>query len=459
MRRFREGQERSQLSFLPPSLDDYVKESDSVRYVDSLVEEFNFELIESKYSTIGRPGYSPRVLTKILLYGKLRGISSSRELSRACKENVRFMWLAQNESPDFRTICDFRRLHIKELGGLLKQTVRIGLEEGIITLEHVTIDGTKIRANASKNSFRKRKHLEELLRSLERSLEEDIEADEREDKERGDDDGEPKLPKTHRGKKELATRLREALKRSESDLISKTDPDSRIMKGNEGSHPSYNAQAAVDADSLMVVGATVSTSGNDRGELESVLNEIEGTAGMRPYCVTADAGYDGSVGLAALEERGIVGTVCLPDTNKGYFSLDNFIYDAEEDEYICPAGQTLPYAYESSEGKEVYKSEDCSGCPISSFCVPHVGINRNIKVTDSTGIRQRMKDWLRSSQAKFFMHIRAETSELIFAWEKTHKKMRQFIFRGLSLVQDVWRFDMAALNIERLIKIRMQGSA
>ena len=215
MAKFRQGISKDQLIMFPQSLDEYVGEEDVCRYVESLVEEFDLSAIESKYSDIGRRAYSPSMLVKLLLYGKLRGVSSSRELSRACKENVRFMYLVGNERPDFRTISDFRKAHIKELGGLLKQTVRIGLSEGIITLEHVAIDGTKIKANASRNSFKSPEKLEQLLRSLEESLSEDVDLDEQEDDEHGDDDGEPKLPKSLRGKRELSERLRAALSANE----------------------------------------------------------------------------------------------------------------------------------------------------------------------------------------------------------------------------------------------------
>ena len=133
MRYFRLGQSRDQLSLLPPSLEEYVPRDDSVRFVDALVEEFDLREIESKYSSLGRPGYSPRMLVNLLLYGKIRGIRASRELARACKENVRFMYLVQNEQPDFRTISDFRKNHIEALGGLLRQTVSIGLTEGVMT--------------------------------------------------------------------------------------------------------------------------------------------------------------------------------------------------------------------------------------------------------------------------------------------------------------------------------------
>ena len=243
MRYFRLGQSRDQLSLLPPSLEEYVPRDDSVRFVDALVEEFDLREIESKYRSLGRPGYSPRMLVKLLLYGKIRGIRASRELARACKENVRFMYLVQNEQPDFRTISDFRKNHIEALGGLLRQTVSIGLTEGVISLRHVAVDGTKVRANASKNSFLSEEKLERLLDALEESLGGDVRAEEEEKQGGGgDDEGEPKLPPSLQGQEALRKRVREALEKNRAEphkSRSRTDPDARFMKSKDGKHPSY----------------------------------------------------------------------------------------------------------------------------------------------------------------------------------------------------------------------------
>ena len=463
MAKFRQGISKDQLIMFPQSLDEYVGEEDVCRYVESLVEEFDLSSIESKYSDIGRRAYSPSMLVKLLLYGKLRGVSSSRELARACKENVRFMYLVGNERPDFRTISDFRKAHIKELGGLLKQTVRIGLSEGIITLEHVAIDGTKIKANASRNSFKSPEKLEQLLRSLEESLSEDVDLDEQEDDEHGDDDGEPKLPKSLRGKRELSERLRAALSANEelaankrAKAISRTDPDASFMRSKDGKHPCYNGQAAVDVDSYMVVAGCVSTVGSDHGELKSVLEAVEETTGKNPEQVSTDKGYRGSDGLVELEGREIDGVIPLQDADSSRFSYDDFVYDQKEDEYICPAGQALPFVSENSSGDETYKSEGCSGCGISSYCLRKPGTTRTLKVSAEMAAIQRMRHRLKKDDVKAVLRKRAQSVELTFAWLKAHKKMRQFIFRGLNAVRDLWNFELAALNVQRLINVRIE---
>lgn len=464
MRRFRESADRGQISLFPPSIEEYVGEDDATRYIDELVENYEeLESVEQEYSYRGRPGYSPRMLSKLLLYGKLRGISSSRELCRACKENVRFMYLVSNERPDFRTISDFRKKYIEVLGGLLRETVKIGLEEGIITLEHVSIDGTKVKANASGKSFKSPEKLEEILLTLEESLEEDIKSDEAEDQKHGEDDGEPKLPKSLRGRKELAERIKSALSRhAEEESLkesSTTDPDASFMRSKDGKHPCYNGQAAVDAASHMVVGAYVTSCGADQGELTPMLEEIKQTNGQDPKEVSADKGYRASEGLVELEKRDIVGTIPLQEANSSKFSHDDFVYDEEEDEYTCPAGQTLAFVGESRDKGEIYKSEGCLGCKLSSKCLVKVGTDRTLTVTSNTEYIQRMKHHVQTEAGKAAIRIRAQTAELPFAWLKHHKKTRQFVLRGLEAVNNLWKFEMAALNIQRLINIKMQKQA
>lgn len=170
--------------------------------------------MEGQYSEVGSRAYSPRVLVKLLLYGKMRGIRSSRRLAQAVKENVRFMYLAQGENPDFRTINRFRKRFSKELGCLFVQTVQLGMKSGYIKGDLLCVDGTKLGAFASDGSFVSEREVEERLRELEEEaklFEEDSVLDEKEDELYGDDDGEPKLVESCRDAKELRAKLRRAI--------------------------------------------------------------------------------------------------------------------------------------------------------------------------------------------------------------------------------------------------------
>lgn len=464
MNKFRIPASREQVALFPASIDEYVSSEDAVRYVDALVEEFDLRALEGRYSYLGRRGYDPRVLTKVILYGKLRGVRSSRELAQACRENLRFIFLAQEEKPDFRTISDFRKNHLDILGSLLKQTVKIGIEEGVIDLDHVAVDGTKIRANASAKSFQKPKKLRKLLEVLEKSLSDDVKADEEEDREHGDDDGNFKLPKRLQDREVLAKRLRESLKEYDSLVeeerpkqVSKTDGDAKFMKGPEGKRPSYNAQVAVDEKCRMVVGARVTTAGSDHGELKPMVEEIKANTGTVPNKVSADKGYRATKGLVALEENNIEGFIPLQASNKKQISLEHFIYDDQEDEYICPEGRSLANIGEKPEKNvDLYQSEDCTDCPRHSSCIQNPSTPRTLKVSKDIGTIERMKHRLETDAGKQMYKARAKTVEIVFAWKKLHQKMRHFMFRGRTTVNYEWNFEAVALNLARLVSERMK---
>src|SRR5215203_7302694 len=144
--KFKELQDRHQQSLFPRSIDEYIDGNDVVRFLDSLVDELDLSEIESAYSSIGRRAYSPSVLIKLLIFGKMRGVRSSRGLAQSVKENVRFMYLAQGQEPDFRTINRFRQKFSKELGCIFVQTVHLAKKEGALRGETLCVDGTKLRA-------------------------------------------------------------------------------------------------------------------------------------------------------------------------------------------------------------------------------------------------------------------------------------------------------------------------
>jgi transposase len=462
MGKFKEGQNREQVTFLPPSIEEYVASDDGVRLIDELVEQLDLSSIENCYSEQGCRGYSPRILVKILIYGKIEGIRSSRKLANACQDSLRFIFLCRGEQPNFRTISDFRKKHIVSLGSILKQTVELGICEGVITLSHVAVDGTKVRANASLKSYRKPEKLQELLKELEESLHEDVHLDEDEDNKHGDDgDGGMRLPKKLEDRKKLRDKIQSVLSAQEEGempaQISTSDPQARIMKGPEGKRSSYNAQGAMDQDGMMFVGAYVTNAGSDHGEIRRLLEEIESTTDNNPEKLTADRGYRKTDGLVALEERGIEGFIPLPErSHKKEISQEQFLYDEDNDEYLCPEGRFLSLKTQRKNADE-YQSEDCSGCSRSKGCLTNPDSQRVIKVSHFADAIQRMQERTSLERGKSMSRRRSQTIELGFAWIKTHKKFRQFIFRTLKEVSAEWKFECAAINLWRLANLRHQA--
>jgi transposase len=467
---FRTPADRQQITCFPPTIDEYVPQDDSVRYVDALVDELDLSAIELQYSSFGRPGYEPRILVKVLLYGKMRGIRSSRALSQATRENVRFMWLSSAEKPDFRTISDFRKRFHRELSGLLKQTIRIGIETGVIQLDHVAVDGTVLRAYAGARTFYKPEQLEKVLGKLEAGLDEsfrrDIALDEEEDQQYGGDDGDKPLPKGM-DKKNLKEKIQAALahhkkveegrkeKGKRIKQVSLTDPESRFMHSSNGMHASYNGQAAVDAGSRMVVGGYATNAVSDNGELPEVLKDIEANTGRNPKVLSADRGYSLKEGLEDLQKRAIDGYIPQRKEKSAYFKQEDFQYEAETDTYRCPQGQVLRYRGVSQNKRKkwrTYVCADCRGCTLAKRCFPYGKANRTLCVSVYSDLYYEMREKTRSPRGKQMARIRSSTVEPMFGHLKANRSLRQLYYRGVAMIDSMWKLELTAYNIEKLIR-------
>lgn len=473
MEKFRTTANRDQIMLLPRSIDEYVGPEDAVRYVDAFVDELDLSAMEEEYSELGRPGFGPAVMVKILLYGKMRGMRSSRELARAVRENVRFMFIASGEQPDFRTISLFRKRFFRELSGLLRQTIEVGVREGLIKLEHVAVDGTVIRAYAGRRSFRTAEQLRALDAVLERSFEQDIEMDEREDAEREDDDGEGTLPLDLRDREQLRAKVKAALaqqaevevkrkrKGKHIQKMSLTDPECRIIQSHAGRQPSYNGQVAVDVESRMVVGGYATNAVSDNGELPELLADIEANTGKNPKVLSADRGYSLKAGLAELKEREIDGYIPQREEKSAYFKQEDFCYDEETNTYRCPNSRVLHYHGDVKHKRtqwRKYVCEDCGGCPVAVQCMHNGRSRRTLYISIYSGLYYEMREKTRTALGRRMARIRASTVEPTFGHIKANRKLRQFYFRGRAMVDSMWKLELASYNIEKLIKLRMGPS-
>jgi len=301
-----------------------------VYFVSDVVDELDLSAIHAVYGQEkrGQPPYDPRLMTKLLVYGYCTGVFSSRRIQKRLQEDIPFRVLAAGNEPDFRTISDFRKLHIGALPGLFEQVLAMALEVGAVKVGRVSLDGTKVKANASKHKAmsygrmgEKEQQLKEEVKGL---LEQAAAADEEEDRQHGSKRGdelpeelrrrESRLAKIKMAKKVLAQRAREKAaaegqsaeeakraKPDDKDQYNFTDPESRIMKGADGFVQAYNAQAAVEPAMLLIVGQAVTEAANDKKQLEPMVEAIEQQSGQRPDAILADNGYCSEENLAFLE--------------------------------------------------------------------------------------------------------------------------------------------------------------
>jgi transposase len=337
---------------LPPSVEDYVAADHLSRLIVSLVREsLDLSGITGSYTSgLGQPPFDPRMMTALLLHGYASGLYSSRRLARAAVERADFMMLVAGDPPDFRTISEFRRRHLKALAGLFVQVLQLAEQAGLVKLGHVALDGSKIKANASKHkamSYARMKTREaELQAEVDRWLEAAEAADREEDRlygdKRGDElpswvaDKQKRLEKIRQAKAELEAQAKAAAeeemrRRAEAEAQRKaegrkktgktpappktepdgkaqrnfTDPQSRILKTKDGYIQGYNAQAAVDAAAQIIVAHGLTPGMSDQDQLVPLVDGIEDNLGRRPKQVSADCGYCSETNLATLDDRGI----------------------------------------------------------------------------------------------------------------------------------------------------------
>ena len=353
MKRFVQGDSRTQSFLLPEALDDYVAGTNPVRVVDVFVDELDlrelgFEGVEPALT--GRPSYHPEVMLKIYIYGYLNRIQSSRRLEREAQRNVELMWLTGRLTPDFKTISRFRRDNGQAIRSVCRQFVVLCQRLDLFAEALVAIDGSKFKAvNHRDRNFTSAK-LERRMRDIEESIGRYLLAMDTADRQ------EPEIAKVRTEQlqdkiaalKEQMRSLKEIevqLKAAPDAQVSLTDPDARSMKTRGTGVVGYNVQTAVDTKHHLIVAHEVTNDGIDRDQLTSMAKLARTEMGVEKLTAIADRGYYKSEEMLACHEAGI--TVYVPKTitssatDHGRFSRDDFIYDPQANEFRCPAGERL----------------------------------------------------------------------------------------------------------------------
>src|SRR5260221_3321254 len=386
MRRFVEGMDRGQSTLFPECLEDWICEDNPVRAVDVFVDEL--DLAELGFGGVdpeatGRPSYHASVLVKLYIYGYLNRVQSSRRLEREAGRNVEVMWLTGRLAPDHKTIADFR----KDNGGAIRRVcarfVVLCRRMGLLAQASVAIDGSKFKAvnNRDRNFTRAKmaRRMAQIEESVARYLQQLDSADRQ-------GPSEALETKTTRLKEKIA-KLKEEMQRlhaleirmlaTPDQQISLTDPDARSMatSGRGSGVVGYNVQTAVDTKHHLIVTHEVTNVGTDRSQLARVAKEAKATLEKHSLDVVADRGYFSGEEILACAEAGITVTLPKPMTSnakaEGRFGKQDFRYLAEEDVYVCPAGETLTYHFTNEDNGLVlrrYWTTVCQSCAIKHDC-------------------------------------------------------------------------------------------
>lgn len=472
--------DRRQLVMRAMDVDKLVAEDDPVRAIWEFVGQLDLsrytEQVRSVSGVAGRPALDPQVLVSLWVYSYSRGESSARAIARQCDYEPGYQWLTGMEPVSAHTLSDFRVAHAESLRDLFVQTLGLLSEQGLITLERVMQDGTKVRANASGSSFRTKNRVEAFLEQAREAVEE-LESKSEEESSLQMQAARRRAEREKRQRLSRALEQYEKLEAAKSRIkhASTTDPDARFMKHAEGnSAPSYNVQVTTDAEHSVIVDIEATQAGSDYRQLKPAMDRVEQNLARTPKQVVVDGGYISNENISAMAKRGVELIGPDPETKKrsqanrkkSYshrsvspeYEGSNFVYDAATNTYICPEGKRLRYEakYERSGAmhyRYMASKQDCHSCPAKSQCCPRTRGGRAVErigpSADVAQFRQRMA----TDEAKAIYRTRSQIAEFPNLWIKSKFGIRQFNVRGLAKVrtESLW----AALTYDIMQWIRL----
>lgn len=497
---------RDQTLLFHPTLEEVISEDHPVRVLDELLNGCDFSEWEQHYhGSRGQPPHPPRVLAKVMLYALSRRLRSSRQIEYAVAHNLDFIWLVEGRKFDHSTLCDFRTRFGKELKGLFRQLGKLALTMGLVRLNQITFDGTRVRANNSRHETLTAAGMEERLKQLDQELADYLRecqaADQAEDAQLGPV---APLPVKLAGIKVRQDELKKALetvraldedrRKNQNPTPAQlplTDGDSRVLPNKEGGFaPNYTPLAAVDVHSDFIVGVDVINTPTEHTETMSIVDQIQADFGQRPEQLLADGHHATGQNIAAFENSGTELVSPLPEPpaaasnpavradptqpvpasewdrlprNPQSKTLDKscFTYDAEHDLYYCPLAQPLMYEETKTSSlvggqtarARVYRCATCAGCPLAEHCVSRTSKGgRTIRRDEFTEHRERHAAKMATPESKATYQKRLHGGEVIFAHIKQVMGLRQFLLRGLDKVNTEWLWTCTSYNMFKLVR-------
>jgi transposase len=494
-----------QLSLLPPSLDELISDKHPVRVVNEVLDKIDISILESGYKGGGTSSYHPRMLLKVLVFGYLNNVYSSRGIEKAIQENIHFMWLSGMSRPDHHTINRFRGERLKScLKDIFTQVVELLMESGHVSLKEVYVDGTKIEANANRYSFVWGNSIKTNKKKMQDQLRELWEYAERVATIEKDDTTPPDFEPTDPTKvnatiqkinkalqdvegvdKKVKAKLKYAENHWPSSLeryeeqekilgdrnsYSKTDEDATFMRMKEDHmkngqlKPAYNVQ--ISTENQFITHFSLHQNPTDTKTLIPHLEEFENNYGHGPEVSTADAGYGSEQNLEYLDSKHIKAYVKYNQfdreqrklkSDKKPFVVEKLHYDQDQNRYICPMGQSMNHIGSKKERTEAgyvrtidrYQAQNCSRCPLNGICHKSKG-NRIVEVSHrGNELKQQARENLLSEEGIYHRKRRCIEPEPVFANIKHNKNFKRFMLRGLQKVNIEFGLIAIAHNLKK----------
>ena len=470
--------EQDQMFLLPPSLNEWVRENHPARVFSEIIDRTDTITFRQPKEE-GRPAYHPAMMIKVLLWGYATGVRSSRKIEEKLEQDVVFMRLAGLEKPDFRTLCLFRTNNKEALEKVFTDVIIIAKTMGMATLGLVALDGSKVRANSGIDTFKKLGDWKELLKEAkdeaQRIISEAENTDKEEDRIHGDDKHGTELPEEIEKVQDRIEKIEALIKKAhelgkeEESRISLTDAEASFMHKSNTSIPAFNAQLAVTEEQLIVY-ADVTAEPIDVNQTKKAVEGIEETVKEKPKIVVADTGYAGGNNFKYLDDNNIDGYIPSEDERhiggkkrqkamEYLFAKETFIYDANEDKYTCPQGETLKPAAKTQIKSKYSKREivtyrtargTCAACPLREKCTTNIKLGRAITRDGYEEYRERMRAKINTAEGRAIYGKRKCLVEPVFGQLKTRNGFVQFLLRGLEKVRLEWKIVATAHNLLKI---------
>ncbi len=473
-----------QRQLLPTDLTTIIPKNHICYIIENFIHSLNYSDFDKEVEGAGNPSYHPRLLLKILMYGVFEHITSSRRLERATYENIVFRYLSESLHPDFRTIARFRQRNSELLKQCFLQTIELGKSLDMINLNKLYLDGTKIKANASKNKSFSKEEIDFLSEFVDKQIKIQDKNDFDENNKYGKkNDGELKIPKEltnrkklknkiklllkdkNKAKKELDS-LKNKLKKEKLDKINLTDADSKISKMKKGIHfeQLYNCQLLVEEKSELLVSNYISNSAGDINETVPTMEKFksEQNINLKDKQICQDNGYSSvNTALYYKDEKTIA---LIPDKRvtkqlhgKAYkitdFDNDKFELDFENNKAICPKGHIMKFIKKELLNKKtnnwtnIYRCDKCLTCEFKKDCVPKKSKFRDARINPlQREIRIRFKDekYIKEYNKRF------HKGEIVQAYILHHLRYREFKTRGLKSCEGELNLVSTAYNLKKI---------
>jgi transposase len=478
--------EFNQRVLFPSNVFDMLPKDHECFVYDDIFQQIDISSIEKNYSCLGQNAYNPKLVVGILIYGYSNGVFSSRKIEKRCHEDLGFMHISHLNCPNFRVLSDFRKDNPDFLKECFKQSALLAKQLGMVLFGHVSLDGSKFKANSSKHKAMSYEYLnlreEELVNQIKELVAQAEECDQSEDEQLQDKTG-YEIPEELKIKEKRLARIREAKKALEErehklnpgkgidgkKQISFADKEARIMGKNGQFDYAYNGQISVDDKAQIIVGEHLSQNANDKEEVTPALEQIKETMGELPGKISLDNGYMSGANLESLDKAEVDAYVAtgredkqdirpLEDCSRAIKKPD-FQYDDQRDCFTCPGGHTLELKSAGKDGTRVYQAERqaCEKCAYRDRCCrSEKGEARTISTDDKEPLRQKMNEKMEQEASREVYKKRKQIVEPVFGQIK-NSGFRGFLLRGYKKASGEFSLACAVHNLKKIVRALRSG--